>query len=137
MFETILLAVDGSKPSDRAVEVAEQLALKAGSEVVVMHVRERFVNALGFIEAETPDEAYELVESVVLRIKDAGVSARAEIESAIHGYVPREILQMADATGTSCIVMGSRGLSDFAGLVMGSVAHKVLHLARCPVMVVR
>lgn len=137
MFETILLAVDGSKPSDRAVEVAEQLALKAGSEVVVTHVRERMANAFGFIEVETPDEAYELVDGVIRRLKDAGVSARGEIASAIHGYVPREILQMADATGASCIVMGSRGLSDFAGLVMGSVAHKVLHLAQCPVMVVR
>ena len=137
MFETILLAVDGSKPSDRAVEVAEQLAEKAGSEVVVMHVREHMANGFGFIEVEPPDEAYELVDAVVRRLKDAGVSARGEIASAFHGLVPREILQMSDGTGASCIVMGSRGLSDFAGLVMGSVAHKVLHLAQCPVMVVR
>jgi len=35
------------------------------------------------------------------------------------------------------IVLGSRGLSTLGGLLLGSVAHKILHLATCPVLVVR
>jgi nucleotide-binding universal stress UspA family protein len=57
--------------------------------------------------------------------------------TAMYGNATREILQLANEISADIIVMGSRGLSDFAGLVMGSVAHKVLHLARCPVLVVR
>jgi nucleotide-binding universal stress UspA family protein len=137
MFGTILLPIDGSEPSRRAVRVATELAKCVGGEVVVFHVKERQVNRFGVFDLETPDEAREFVDSTVRQIKDFGVSARGELVTAIYGNATREILQQANEISADIIVMGSRGLSDFAGLVIGSVAHKVLHLARCPVMVVR
>jgi nucleotide-binding universal stress UspA family protein len=55
----------------------------------------------------------------------------------VYGRAARVILELASAEGADVIVLGSRGLSDLAGLVLGSVTHKVLHLAHCPVLVVR
>jgi nucleotide-binding universal stress UspA family protein len=52
------------------------------------------------------------------------------------GDAARRIIALSEDAETEMVVMGSRGLSDFAGLVLGSVAHKVSHGARCPVVTV-
>src|ERR671924_279869 len=101
MFETILLPVDGSEPSKRAVRVATDLAKSAGGEVVVLHVKERQINRFGVFDLE----ATELVDATVRQIKDFGVSARGEVTTATYGRATREILEMADATGADIIVM--------------------------------
>ena len=139
MIKNILLAVDGSAPSERAVLTAAELAPCVGAEVVVLHVRESETVpwVLQAVELTTPAEADHLVDSNVRKLKDVGVSARGEIADAIHGSAAREILRLAREIDAGMIVMGSRGLSDLAGLVMGSVTHKVLHLADRPVLVVR
>jgi len=137
MFERIVLAVDGSAPSNRAIETAADLARRIGSEVIVLHVREREMAYVGAVEIESTDEVRELVDGTVRQLKDAGVSARGEVLSTVFGRAARVILEAANEDGAEMIVMGSRGLSDLAGLVLGSVTHKVLHLARCPVLVVR
>jgi nucleotide-binding universal stress UspA family protein len=53
------------------------------------------------------------------------------------GSTAPAILDAEKALGADLIVMGTRGLSDFAGLLLGSVAHKVIHHVQCPVLVVR
>jgi nucleotide-binding universal stress UspA family protein len=50
---------------------------------------------------------------------------------------PQEILRVATEVDADLIVMGTRGLTDWSGLLLGSVAHKVLHMAECPVLLVR
>ena len=137
MFEKIVLAVDGSEPSNRAVAVAEDIAGKLGAEVIVVHVKERETTRAGAFPLETSEEASEIVDQAVRHLKDAGVSARGELFSSIYGRAARVILEATDEQGAGLLVMGSRGLSDLAGLVLGSVTHKVLHLAHCPVLVVR
>jgi nucleotide-binding universal stress UspA family protein len=137
MFERILVAIDGSEPSRRAIEVAADLARQTRSEVVVVHVKERDITWAGGVDLETPEEAQDLADDAVRTLKDAGISARAEVHSAVFGRAARVILEVTRDAGASMIVLGSRGLSDMAGLVMGSVTHKVLHLAHCPVLVVR
>ena len=137
MLEKVVLAVDGSAPSDRATAVAADIAKGFGSELIVINVRETEIFWRGAVELETPDEASELVDETVRRLKDAGISARGEVHPAIYGRAARVILELASEEGADLIVLGSRGLSDLAGLVLGSVTHKVLHLAHCPVLVVR
>jgi nucleotide-binding universal stress UspA family protein len=137
MFHTIVLAIDGSEPSHRATEVAAGLAAGLGSEVIVTHVHEHDAMFAAGYELETPEESRELVDSTVRRLKDAGVSARGQLVSAVYGRAARVLLETADHEGADVLVMGSRGLSDLAGLVLGSVTHKLLHLARGPVLVVR
>jgi nucleotide-binding universal stress UspA family protein len=55
----------------------------------------------------------------------------------MYGSAARLILDAANEHGAGLIVMGSRGHSDLEALMVGSVAHKVLHLSACPVLIAR
>jgi nucleotide-binding universal stress UspA family protein len=137
VFRKIVLAVDGSEPSNRAVSVAGDLAGELGSEVVVVHVHEAEMLHQGSVEFGASEYGAQLVDATVRELKDSGVNSRGEVLTAIYGRAARVILELTDHEGADAVVMGSRGLSDLAGLVLGSVTHKVLHLAHCPVIVVR
>ena len=58
-------------------------------------------------------------------------------ESVISGKVAQEIMDVAASEDAGLIVMGSRGMSDWQGLLIGSVAHKIVHLSSVPVLIVR
>jgi nucleotide-binding universal stress UspA family protein len=137
MFERILLAANGSPSSRKAADVAADIGQKYGAEVVVLHVREQKITSFGAYVVEQPYEAADFVDEIVRRLKDAGVSARSEVQTAPLGSVPHVILEMAKELDAGLIVMGSRRLSEWEGLLLGSVSHRVLHLAECPVFVVR
>lgn len=137
MFERILLAVDGSEHSRRAVAVAGDLARRYDGEVVVFHAREHELAWGADVDVESAEEARELVDGIVRELKDAGANARGEIVRVPLGNVPRAILDAAMAEDAGLIVVGTRGLSDWERLLLGSVAHKVVHLAPMPVLVVR
>ena len=137
MFERILLAVDGSEHSRRAVVVAGDMSRRYGGEVIVLHVREHEVTWGADIDVETAAEARQLVDGVVRDLKDSGTNVRGEVVRVPLGQTPRAILDMAQEEAVGLIVMGTRGLSDWGRLLMGSVAHKIVHLAEVPVLVVR
>lgn len=137
MFERIVLAVDGSAQSGKAAVVASELAVGTGGEVLVLHVSEHATGRGMAFSVETPAEAVELVDGVVRELKDRGIGARGEVREALRGHTPRVIVDAAEEFDADIVVMGSRGLTDLSGLIMGSVTHKVLHLSHCPVLVVR
>jgi nucleotide-binding universal stress UspA family protein len=135
MFERIVLAVDGSEPAQRALPVAADLASKYGSEVIAVHVLEQQLGRGGPIAFETTEEATRV--PAARSLKDVGVSARAEARAALAGRAAQEIMDVAASEDAGLIVMGSRGMSDWQGLLIGSVAHKVVHLSSVPVLIVR
>ncbi|HTG46054.1 MAG TPA: universal stress protein [Actinomycetota bacterium] len=139
MIERIVLAVDGSERSARAVERAAEIAERFGAVVTVVHVNETTTSwGVGFDPTIVSDETgAALVDGVVRDLKDRGISALGEVRTAPTGIVPDEIVDVAREADASMIVMGTRGLSDLKGLMLGSVAHGVLRLAHCPVLVVR
>jgi nucleotide-binding universal stress UspA family protein len=138
MYEKLLVAVDHSDITERVLAAARDLALLASAEVWVLHLREREVMPrAGLIATETIDEAQENVDAAVAELTDAGVKAHGIVRNTIYGYAAREIVAEARAEEVSAIIMGSRGRGDLAGLVLGSTAHKVIHLADRPVLVVR
>lgn len=136
MFERILVATDSSEPSARAVEFAAALAGDHGSEIVVFHAVPRIVSRSGTSDVEEPDAARELVDGVVRDLKDRGLNARGEIVRVLEGHMSRGIVESASSADADVILMGTRGLSDFGGLFLGSVTHRVLHLSEKPVIVV-
>jgi nucleotide-binding universal stress UspA family protein len=139
MYDKILVAVDHSEISDRAVLAARDLALLSKGEIWVLHLREREIAARTaiVIADETQDEAKASVDAIVDKLAAAGVKAHGEVRNTLFGYAGREIVDDAMQHGVDVIVMGSRGRGDLAGPVLGSTAHKVIHLADRPVLVVR
>src|SRR5215470_11216433 len=139
MYEKILVAVDHSKISERALAAARELALLSHGEVWVVHLRER--EAMGktglLTSTESSDEATAAVTAAVASLTQDGIKAHAVVRDTVFGYAAREIVSDAAGAGADVIVMGSRGRGDLAGLVLGSTAHKVIHLADRPVLVVR
>ena len=138
MYEKLLVAVDHSEISERVLAAARDLASLSSAEVWVLHLREREVLPRGgLIATETTDEAQANVDAAVGELTKAGVKAYGLVRNALYGYAAREIVEDAKVHDVSVIVMGSRGRGDLAGLVLGSTAHKVIHLADRPVLVVR
>ena len=139
MIERVLLPVDGSEHSKRAAALAAEIAEKFGADVTVLHVEEIPTTwALDVDPGLIHDgSGAALVDEVVRDLKDRGIAATGDVRVPVTGTVAHEIIDDAGATGASLIVMGTRGLSDWQGLLLGSVAHKIVHLAPCPVLVVR
>ncbi len=137
MFEKIVLAVDGSDQAKGAVAAAADLAAKSGGDIRVVHVHEKGYVSRETIDLETLAEAKVLMQAVLDVLAKADVKATGELRAAASTAVAKEILEAARGFNADCIVLGSRGLGDFSGLLLGSVAHKVIQLADCPVVVVR
>jgi nucleotide-binding universal stress UspA family protein len=74
---------------------------------------------------------------VVAELQQAGVTAEGAVRPSASASPAGTILQEARDADAGMIVLGSRGLSDLGGLLLGSVAHKVIQLSTCPVLVVR
>jgi nucleotide-binding universal stress UspA family protein len=137
MFSTIVLAVDGSYHADRAVPIAAELAKLAGGKVIVLHVREHDLTRGQLWELETEDDANAVVKHAVEEIKKAGAAAEGDVIRTAYGKVAEALVDSARDHKADAIVMGSRGRSDLSGLVLGSVAHKVIHLSDKTVVVAR
>jgi len=138
MFERLLVAIDQSDTAERVIAAAKELAGYSKAEVWVLHLREREV--LGRTRAEAPepgDAAHDVINKSVTDLQAAGINAHGQVRETIFGQAAREIVADADEVNAGAIIMGSRGRGDLSGLVLGSVAHKVIHLSKRPVLVIR
>ena len=138
MYERLLVAVDHSDSSERVLAAAKDLATLSKGEVWVIHLREREVMPrTGLVPTESDDEAMAGVTAAVETLTAAGVKAHGVVDDTVFGHAARYIADAAREHDAGVIVMGSRGRSDLAGIVLGSTAHKVIHLSDRPVLVVR
>ena len=134
MYDKILVAVDHSEISDRAVLAARDLAVLSKGEVWVLHLREReiAVKTGMAMTDESRTRRQRHVSAVVEKLAEAGVKAHGEVRTTLFGYAARDIVDDAIEHDADVIVMGSRGRSDLAGFILGSTAHKVIHLTDRP-----
>ena len=150
MIKTILVPTDGSDHADKAVAFAGDLASKYGTAVILLHVLSdpgsgRVPNELSQLvrlehvwvtECDIRQAgANELLHNAETRAREHGAT---KIEQVIEeGDPTRHILACAEVRKADLIVMGTRGLGDLQGLLLGSVSHKVGHLAMCTCITVR
>jgi nucleotide-binding universal stress UspA family protein len=140
MFGTIVLAVDGSAHSERAVELARKLAAASGDQVFVTHVTEYMVGrSAGTLDVEGDQEGIAQARQYAKDLADAGIAAQVELARvpAGAGHIAKAVLEVADKHDAGLILMGSHGRTDLTSLLLGSVAHKVLHLSHRPVLIAR
>lgn len=139
----LLVPVDNSGPSMRALAHAIRLAKENGPMPLhIVHAHEP-PDVAGKVQIYmTEEEAAKLQQTAseetlapaVAAAKAAGVTFTAEI---LIGDVPHAIVAAAEKQGCDGIVMGTRGLSAFANVLMGSTATAVVHLAKVPVTLVK
>lgn len=137
MFKRILVAIDASEYTRQVIPTAIDVALKFSSSVFVLHVGEHDRGRAAVYSVEAPADATRLVADAVQAFRAAGVAAKGEVHDVAAGHVAKNIIETADEEGSDLIVMGSRGLSDVQGLLLGSVTHKVLQLSQVCVLVAR
>ena len=139
MIKRIVLALDGSAEADHALPVAQELALALGAAVTIVHVREMMIAPVvggvprrvdeGHMEATVRADAEALIA--------AGIDAELRIVASTYSGGPaHEIAEVAKEVDAGLIVAGTRGLGMIKGLLVGSVAHRLPHIATCPVLMV-
>ena len=137
MLEKLLLAVDQSEHSRKAIPATVELARAGGGTVHVLHVREIFYPVPPTVVGDSREEAQALVDGVVDELKAAGIVAEGAVRPSSGGSPAGAVLEYAREVGAGMIVVGSHGHSTLGGLLIGSVANKLTQLSACPVLVVR
>ncbi len=176
MMERLLVALDGSAHSDKALELAVDLAETYGAELLLAHVMSSTPLNIAERELAAAEYADELASWTTTRAtvgsgelggdgqellmhysdlthhfretmgKHLLLSAKKKVSGRKIEMVrtlladgdPAEIIAgLARDQKADAIVMGSRGLSDIKGLFLGSVSHKVNHLAECTCITVK
>jgi nucleotide-binding universal stress UspA family protein len=135
MFKTIVWATDGSPASERALPYARTLA--AEGALVVVHCKEILGGrAAGYPVLADEDEVQAKVLAQVDDLRSEGVDVSIRIASSMSGGAAHAIADVAAEVGADAIVVGTRGHSAIAGLLLGSVTQRLLHIAPCPVFAV-
>ena len=140
MYETIVVAVDGSDSTEGVLNVVGGLARKLGSTVEVVHVHEHDpvpAKAGMSPDLETPVEAKTMLDGFVEKLRAEGVTANGRLAQAHTRDVAKRIIAEAEAAHADLIVVGRRGLSSFGEMLVGSVSNKLVHLSPIPVLVAK
>ena len=135
----IILPVDGSEHAGRAARYAVELAGLTGARILLIHCHRPFPAILGepyFQKAVSSIlmKSDELLEPYRQILKSSQVKFEDRI---LEGPAGNAICEVAEIEKCDMIVMGSRGHTHLEGLFLGSVTHRVLHAAPCPVLVIR
>jgi len=142
-FERILVPVDFSKHSERAVRVAAQLARRYGSTLEIVHVYEPIAYALpgdySLFTAQQLDALRAELNRQLAAMKDLAVASGAsQVKTRLsHGPCAAGVCELAREGAFDLIVMGTHGRSGASRLLLGSVAERVLRSAPCPVLTVK
>jgi len=139
MFETIVVAVDGSETGERAFGVAREMATEGRSRLVVVHVTDLVAEKGGGYKGPVRADEGEFRDHLRSRISELhehGLAADLVIESTHLGGPAHVIAEIAASEKADLIVVGSRGRSPIAGLMLGSVPMRLLHIGHRPMLIV-
>ncbi len=151
MFKKILIPIDGSKQSEKALKLASHLASEnSDTEINILSVFRHHSFMEGSFsmlrrksgdEAENFDEvlrnnAKELIESAKEIAINYGL-LKEQVRGFVRvGQVAKEILEFSEEYKNDLIVIGKQGRGDLTGYLLGGISHKVTGLAKIPVLVV-
>jgi len=150
MFERILIATDGSKFGEKASKVGIELAKLSGGKVIIVYVADisKYISSAGLI-SPFGGASPEAIDNVVANIRETGEKATLQVNELaraagviserliVEGNPPSEILRIAEDEKIDTIVIGSIGKTGLEKFLMGSVAEKVVHSSKLPVLIVR
>ena len=147
MYKKILVATDGSPLSKKALVHAPQLALLAGSELIILKVIPRVVQSyfdgaiplnqkeIDKIEASWAKDAHKLVDAERNTAIKAGIDASSLVVKS--DIVSKAIIDVSTKKKIDLIVMASHGRRGLKKLLLGSETQNVLVQSAIPVLVLR
>jgi nucleotide-binding universal stress UspA family protein len=140
-FKAILVAVDGSDHSDRAVQHAlDLISAGLGAELHLVNVQPNLGGAISAfiakdqIDAHHREEGNKALASAVALAAKAAVPAQTHIGVGRHGEVVRDFVSKL---GAGMVVLGTRGHTGLAGILLGSVAQDVIAFVDVPVTLIK
>ena len=141
MFSKILVPVDGSDISYRALDSALFLSERLGSKITAIHVIEK-VRTVYIQSQKILDQILETHKNESQKILDECSSIATKKGIAINttlleGNPASTILEFSQMEKYEVIIIGSRGMGHFKELILGSVSSKILHHSLCPVLLIR
>jgi nucleotide-binding universal stress UspA family protein len=141
-FRKILIPIDFSPHSARALETGIALAKKFGARLHLLHCYQIQVGAIspyGVVIPESFDrDIREAAGRQLGEWRDKAAAQKLEVEAEISPSFPSEaIASTAERIGADLIVMGTRGLSGIKHVLLGSVAERTLRIAPCPVLTLK
>lgn len=144
-IKKILVAVDGSKPAAYGAYKAIELAKSLGAGLTILYiVSPPTYLDLGYVNVgrmnETESKERKRAQRLVDKIKNKAIKNDITVKTdVLVGYasVVKAIIQYAEKNKMDLIVTGSRGMSGFQKMLLGSVASGVVTYAHCPVLVVK
>lgn len=137
MFRKIVWATDGSAGADHALGYARDLARASGADLIVVHGEELSAarSSIGYTRRVDEEDLEAKINRQVAELADSGISVSVKM---IGGHAPAATLiaEVAEDTGAELVVVGTRGHTPLAGLLLGSVTDRLLHILHCPVLAV-
>ena len=135
----ILVPVDGSPPSHNAADYAAKMAGLMAAELVLLYCHKPFPSVIGepYLQkaiTQRLENSQKMLAPYREMLEEHGIAISERI---LEGPPGNRICETARIEGCEMIIMGSRGRTDLQGLLLGSTAHRVLHGAHCPVLVVK
>lgn len=146
MYTRILVPIDGSPTSERALAEAGQLARLTGAQVRLLHIVDPLAHASGFERPETyRDEVLpqarqagqDLLERSRAALAEQGISADTRLLESRGASVARLVVGHAGEWEASVIVLGTQGRHGLERMLMGSDAEQIARHAAVPVLLVR
>ena len=138
MLKNILLAVDGSDCSSKALAYAADMAETYRATLRLVHVLPHTSDLLGYddfekLYARRKNAGQSVLDAATEMLGESPFEIQAEL---LEGSEAESILNFAKNNQADIIIMGTRGMGALKGLLLGSISRKVIHYANCPVMVV-
>lgn len=139
MYEKILLAVDGSHHSIRATEEAIKVSSLSSNSIITVVMVADYSNAKSDVlhsgsSVELDMNRRKKILPIEELLRKHSIKYRVEI---LHGVPGPAIVEFANKNNYELLVIGSRGLNGLQEMVLGSVSHKVVKRADCPVLIVK
>ena len=141
-FRKILIPIDFSTHSSRALQTGIELAKTFGAKLHLLHCYQINVGAIspyGLVIPESFDrDIREAAQRQLAQWREKATAKKVEAETEVSPIFPSEaIASTAERIGADLIVMGTRGLSGIKHVMLGSVAERTVRIAPCPVLTVK